>query len=902
MTGEFMNMELLQLLAQGYTLVTPTSRLARYLQYRFAAVKIREGKLTWETPDIIPWSAWLQRTRDELAVEHDSGLLLLSSQQQQLVWQEIIKKSEYAGLLLQTANTARQAIQAWQLCQQWEIDAALPHVNKNEDAHAFRQWAAAYRQRCKTAGWLDEAMLPAWLMTIRTSVFNNKKIVLAGFDEITPQQRSLLGQLGKAGCMVQEYQLPKRNTAAVAQTFADTGNEIRAAALWARQLLEADASHNIGIVVNNLQALHHRIRNSFDDVFLPGAILTGADTRPRPYSITSGSPLVRYPVIDTAMIILGLGNPAVLTGDLSSLLRSPFIKDAGKESQQRARLDARLAQYGEYKISLNTLYDLMGNGAVNPRDVPAGFMQACDGYRKIFPSSDRKQPASEWAKLFAGLLKIFGWPGERTLDSAEYQTVAEWQNLLNQLAALDLVMRAMTYREALAQVRQLAMNTRFQPETQEVPVQILGMNAAAAMQFDHIWIMGLHEEVWPPKADPNPFIPLRLQRAAGIPDASAEGRFAQAANLFQRLVDSSPDVMISCPENENERPLRPSPMIKPYLRPESVQFNRDAYHFPRQIFSAGKSGLIEDSRAPVIPAGVAASGGTALFRDQAACPFRAFARHRLYAEGLKSRDIGLDAMDRGSMIHDVMEKLWIRLGSHANLTNSAEAELDTLIHEAVSNTVNQYRRKYPLTFTGRFTQLETGRLKALIHDYLKLERERRPFTVSETERWHSLVFNNIEIKTRIDRIDQLADGRFVIMDYKTGDRNTTPAAWMGDRPDDPQLPLYAVVCEGEIAAIVFTRLKRGDIAYTGLAREEGLLPEVPTLENIRGMKEVVNDWDDLLARWREILNQLATAFREGDARVDPKNGASTCNYCDLHALCRIYEQNSGVSGQEAEYE
>ena len=53
----------------------------------------------------------------------------------------------------------------------------------------------------------------------------------------------------------------------------------------------------------------------------------------------------------------------------------------------------------------------------------------------------------------------------------------------------------------------------------------------------------------------------------------------------------------------------------------------------------------------------------------------------------------------------------------------------------------------------------------------------------------------------------------------------------------------------------------------------------------------IDDWESLLSQWQDTLSQLASAFREGDAQVDPKitNSKSACEYCDLHALCRIDE-------------
>jgi ATP-dependent helicase/DNAse subunit B len=39
-----------------------------------------------------------------------------------------------------------------------------------------------------------------------------------------------------------------------------------------------------------------------------------------------------------------------------------------------------------------------------------------------------------------------------------------------------------------------------------------------------------------------------------------------------------------------------------------------------------------------------------------------------------------------------------------------------------------------------------------------------------------------------------------------------------------------------------------------------------------------------------VLSRLAREFLAGSAAVDPKHPATSCRYCELHALCRIREQ------------
>jgi len=266
-----MNTALAQLISKGYTLITPTGRLARYLQNQYTTLQIRAGENTWETPDILPWNSWLQRTWDAVAMEQNQ--LLLATHQQQYLWQGIIDRSAFAGQLLQRNNTARQVMQTWSLCQQWRIPIFPEGIYLNEDAFAFQQWAKSYQQRCEKNGWIDEAMLGTVLTEVTGSMNHDEKILLIGFDEFTPQQCVLIEKLKQARCVIEEFPLQHRNTCIVANGVTDSSGEIYAAACWARILLESEPDSHIGIIVPNLQTLYARIENIFDDVFLPGAIL-----------------------------------------------------------------------------------------------------------------------------------------------------------------------------------------------------------------------------------------------------------------------------------------------------------------------------------------------------------------------------------------------------------------------------------------------------------------------------------------------------------------------------------------------------------------------------------------------------------------------------------------------------
>jgi hypothetical protein len=135
----------------------------------------------------------------------------------------------------------------------------------------------------------------------------------------------------------------------------------------------------------------------------------------------------------------------------------------------------------------------------------------------------------------------------------------------------------------------------------------------------------------------------------------------------------------------------------------------------------------------------------------------------------------------------------------------------------------------------------------------------------------------LQLDLKVDRIDRMSSGKHVVLDYKTSD-NLNIKDWDGDRPDAPQLPLYAVKSGREVEGVYFAKLVPRGTALLG-----------------HGGGELA--WRE--AEWTRVVDQLGTGFLRGDAAVDPKYPAKTCELCDLHSLCRIAEVRA-ANGTEDE--
>lgn len=150
-----------------------------------------------------------------------------------------------------------------------------------------------------------------------------------------------------------------------------------------------------------------------------------------------------------------------------------------------------------------------------------------------------------------------------------------------------------------------------------------------------------------------------------------------------------------------------------------------------------------------------------------------------------------------------------------------------------------------------------------------------------------MAIGGLQLNARLDRVDETADGRRIVIDYKTG--LTNAGAMLGERPEEPQLPLYLVTAEPDAAAVAFARVRTGNMAYVGLARDGDLLPGVKAHADTKH-DDQYPAWPDLVAAWRNDLERIARQFAAGASAVDPKRYPQTCQFCDQQPFCRIRER------------
>ena len=836
------------------TVVTANARLSRQMRRDYDGERRRQGLRVWESPDILPRGAWLERVWQECAYREPFDTpVLLSAVQDEALWEQSIAESSATDVLLDLPATVSAAAQAWNLVHAWEARCEPAEFRGFHDPGAFLGWMQAVERKLRENGWITASQIPrALLDRVAAGTVVPGALFHAGFDELTPADRRLFD-----ACHAQAW-----NTgSAIAQPqqcrvgLRDSSEELMRAAAWARRKLEAQPEARIGVIVRGLAGLSAATERIFDDIF--HGRLDFAQGTAAAFHISAGAPSSDVPLIAEALLILGLKS-GLRIGEAGMLLRSPFLRI---DKSLASRLYADLRRQGIEKISFEV-------EAVR-RAFPA-MAKAADELRE-------RQHPSEWSAAFSKLLQRAGWPGERPLNPAEHQAVEHWKNLLSEFAALDIVLPRLTYGQALQRLRRIAHDRRFAPRDEGAPVQIMDMLEAAGSQFDALWIAGLHGGVWPEAPRPNPFLPLSLQRSAGMPHSSPERELAYARRVTERLLASATEVVCSYPLFSGEEKLRISPLIEalPEVPAADVVFDAPLH----RIFGAAVPLEVQPlGQAPPLAPGTVQSGGMRVLADQAACPFRAFAMHRLRTREYDAPDIGISPSERGSVAHKALEYFWRDVGSRRELLARSMEEIDAAIESSVNAALDSgLSRRQRNTSLERSRTLEQDRLQRLLTEWLQVERTRTDFEVVERETPRRVDAGGLQLDLKVDRIDRMPSGKYIVLDYKTSDKLNVDD-WDGERPDAPQLPLYAVKSGREVEGVYYAKLVPNETELLGHAGD-ALAWRVP--------------------EWTKVVDQLGSSFLRGDAAVDPKYPVKTCEFCDLHSLCRIAEVRA-VDGAEDE--
>jgi len=481
-----------------------------------------------------------------------------------------------------------------------------------------------------------------------------------------------------------------------------------------------------------------------------------------------------------------------------------------------------------------------------------------------------RRPLADWAPAVRGLLeRTYGGQRFDEDDPDQRETAGALRAIGEALSDLEglpgSLAPVLTAGQTLGRLLQALRSAAVPPPPPapgEPTIELLGWLELPLDDAPGLVVTGFQEGFVPRPVHGDAFLPDALRRELGLEDD--DRRLARDAYATALLLASRSEVVFVCGRRSREGdPLLPS---------------RLAFHAPEEEIPARVAHALDPRTAPRRESPLAAAGGRALphdadfqppdrypvtcFRTFLASPYLFYLQHVLGLETVEHDGRELDPAGFGLLAHEALAVLaggdLCACSDARRIEEALDAELRRLAQErfgprplpAVELQLDQLARRLRLFARRQALRAEQGWRVAHAE-----WTPSRPFELKVDA-------EPVVLSGRIDRIDVHEDGRWALVDYKTGEARRDPRREHRRRDGtwkDLQLPLYAAVA-GELGFEDVPHL-----GYASLGRDE---PRI-------GFD--LQPWDgdelsDALECAREVVRRVRRGppFELGEARpLDP---------------------------------
>ncbi|HLD16196.1 MAG TPA: PD-(D/E)XK nuclease family protein [Coxiellaceae bacterium] len=789
-------------------------------------------------PSIVPLITWLK----SLPSLHPAQPLL-SELEEQLLWEQIISEDVDIDVysVRPFATLAKEARLRLAL---WEVPLSSLQPPYSQETARFLTWAHQFQTRLQILHRQTETQWIHQVLSERMALKNHlpKTLYLMGLDEWPPLYHRLFNSF-KAYTSFQTYEPHSSPHTMNRYQLPDKREEYEQMAYWLRREKERHPHFHIGAIVPNLAEDQGLLRL----LDIPNV------------HISHGNRLSDTPAIQTALRCLHLEEKPQSTAELMALLRSPFINNTEEDRCFIMQWDHFSRTRGMGIVSLESFSTSL-QAFANTTSLKTLFPFRWKMFRETLQKHTLvQQTASQWGTFFSAALTTLGW-SEGPLPFKE--TVETLQTLSTASPLMD-------FSQALSLLTLVLNSTPYLPKAPENSIPILGLLESTGLVWDKVWIPGLHADQWPCPPKPHPFLPYPLQVQHGFPHASPQREWEYAKKVTGRLLHCAETICVSSPEQEHDKKLMPSPFILSIPKLDNIPL------LPTTS-SITSLELFEDAEGPAIQSETMVRGGASLLTAQSLCPFQAFSRFRLHIPASFDYEMGFNRAEQGTYVHRLMEIVWQEIKTHSRLVALSSAEVGKLIEQAIACLIP--------ADDSLNAQVEKERLKHLAYEWLAFEKKRPPFRVIACEATYTFQVHGLAIRVKLDRVDELETGQYVVIDYKTG--QAAVSDWFGARPKNVQLPLYSLFSP-YTEGIVYAKLRHQKFEFKGIAKQAEGLPGLIPVAKLK-YEPYAESWEALQTHWAQVMERLSTEFKAGKAAVNPLE-PSTCQWCNLHRLCRVNE-------------
>ncbi len=361
-------------------------------------------------------------------------------------------------------------------------------------------------------------------------------------------------------------------------------------------------------------------------------------------------------------------------------------------------------------------------------------------------------------------------------------------------------------------------------------IAIWGLQEAALQSVDVAVLGGLVEAVWPAPAEPGPWLSRPMRRGTGLP--VPERKIGADGLEFFRLACTCPQVVLAAPRRRQRAPAVPARWLTRLDAllagaGQSLPLHEASFWAMQLDLPTARQTRPRPRPTPpanIRPVSVSISDFALLIAD----PYAIYAKKILNLRELDPLDEESDQSLFGEIVHAGLAQFFAT--PNACDGPAAAAALARRLE-------TEMRQKRPRAALEHWW---AARLERIAEWVIALERARRaqhgtPQALAHEVEGELALAGGLRLKGRADRLERGADGRLMVIDYKTG---TVPTAKAVEAGTAPQLPLEAVMAQAgafgpdfqaelaELAYVKLTGRAEAGKAHRLFVKEPGKIQDV----------------------------------------------------------------------------
>ena len=425
-------------------------------------------------------------------------------------------------------------------------------------------------------------------------------------------------------------------------------------------------------------------------------------------------------------------------------------------------------------------------------------------------------------------------------------------------------------------------------------IQVMGVLETRNLDFDHVLLLSCNEGNMPKGVNDSSFIPHSIRQAYEL--TTIENKVSIYAYYFHRLLQRAKDVtilwnnatedgqrgemsrfmlqlMVESGQTITQHTLQSGKAVARYT-PEAIEKTPHVIELLNQQFT-GPDTLLSPSA----------------INKYMRCPLQFYYR---YIAGIKEPDEPDDEQELdnrifGNIFHQAADTLYHQLPKH--VTREA---LDQLLKSkiAIDKAVDDaFHQELPHAVIGGLHLINREVIIRYLRQLIEIDKALTPFDILGLEYdvtrtcQLSTVNSQLNIGGRIDRLDQMSDGRIRVVDYKTGSRKPKPLASVEDIFDPAKIHEHS-----DYYLQTFT--------YADIVRRQQSHPVSPALLFIQHAaakdydptlcfgKEKILDIQEHSARFCELLEEKVNEIFSQNIPFTPTTDLKVCQSCPYLQMCR----------------